>query len=224
MHPEARLKAREGYIPLPQWDLATIPDMYSWMVNGQPSPVGLSVWISQVRDPEPGEPPSQRIMLPRVVADGHSTRLQGNRCTIRFLGIDLVYHPGWAIEHPLEADGRAVRMWPYSGSSSTVSIAGLPAVSSRAITWATGLKVHFAPGMYKKSELTSTHDWNGLDARAGCPSRVHHRLKSPSTKGADGPLEGGPPPADSGSKVSGDRPAAGSVTGVGLNRQPVGVL
>lgn len=153
VHPEARQRARD-WIPLPRWNLTTIPsDIYSWMVNNQSPPVGLSVWISQVRDPEPGEPPSRQVLLPTVVADGCSTQFQGNRCAIRFLGIDLVYHPGWAIEHPLEADGRAVRMWPCSGSS-TVNIAGLPAVSRQAIAWATpGPEVHFAPGMYEEANL-----------------------------------------------------------------------
>lgn len=153
VHPEARQNAR-NWIPLPRWNLTTIPsDIYSWMVNNQPPPVGLSVWISHVRDPEPGEFPSQQVQLPTVVADGGSTQFQGNRCAILFLGIDLVYHPGWAIEHPLEADGWAVRMWPCSGSS-TVNIAGLPAVSRRAIAWATpGAEVHFAPGMYDEVNL-----------------------------------------------------------------------
>jgi hypothetical protein len=152
VHPEARQTARRA-IPLPRWNLTAIPsDMYSWMVKNQPPPVGLSVWISRVREPEPADPPTQQIVLPRIVVDGRSTQFQGSQRSIRFLGISLVYHPGWVIEHPLEVDGRAVRMWPYSGSS-TVSIAGLPTVSSQAITWATSPEIRFAPGMYEQANL-----------------------------------------------------------------------
>jgi hypothetical protein len=53
VHPEARQTARHK-ISLPRWNLTTIPgDMYSWMVNGQPPPVGLSVWISKVHVRKP---------------------------------------------------------------------------------------------------------------------------------------------------------------------------
>ncbi|MGH3963640.1 MAG: hypothetical protein ACRDRY_10355 [Pseudonocardiaceae bacterium] len=161
VHPEARQQARD-YIPLPRWNLTAIPsDMYSWMVNDQPPPVGLSVWISRVRDPQPGDPPSQQIALPTVVADGRSTQFQVNQCGIRLLGIDLVYHPGWSIKHPLEADGLAVRIWPHSGSN-TVNIVGLPAVSRQAIAWVPGPEARFAPGMYEEASLpplTAGMDW-----------------------------------------------------------------
>jgi hypothetical protein len=34
-----------------------------------------------------------------------------------FLDVELVYHPGWEIEHPLEVDGRAARLWPRDSSA-----------------------------------------------------------------------------------------------------------
>lgn len=166
VHPEARQKAR-AWIPLPRWNLTTIPtDIYSWMVNGQPPPAGLSVWISKVCD---DDRPSRQIALPTVIADGRLTQFQGNRCAFLFLGIDLVYHPGWAIEHPLEADGRAVRMWPHA-EGSTVDIAGLPAVGRQAVQFPPGPEVTFISGTYEEANLapiTAEIDWMMLSLVPG---------------------------------------------------------
>ncbi len=125
-HPERRQELRSDGTALSRWNLTTIPDdLYSWMVNDQSPPAGLSVWISRVRDLEPDDPPSQRIFLPRVIADDRTTQFHVRQLGIRFLNVALAYHPGWPIEHPLEADGRVVRVWTYGGSGA-VNIAALP--------------------------------------------------------------------------------------------------
>jgi len=161
-HPELRQESRSDSTALSGWNLTVIPDdLYSWMVNDQSPPAGLSVWISRVRDPEPDNPPSQRIFLPRVIADGRTIQFQVRQLGIRFLDVALAYHPGWPIEHPLEADGRVVRIWPYSGSGA-INVAALPVISRQAIAWTTGPAVHFAPGMYGEVNLpplTAGMDW-----------------------------------------------------------------
>ena len=162
VHPEVRQESTWGSIAPHRWNLTVIPDdLYSWMANDQPPPTNLSAWMSKVRDPEPDDPPSRRMFLPTVMADGRTTQFQVGQFGIRFLDIALVYHPGWPIEHPFEADGRAVRIWPYDKNGAFNSTR-LPVISRRAIAWTTGPEVHFAPGMYGKANLpplTDGMDW-----------------------------------------------------------------
>jgi hypothetical protein len=48
------------------------------------------------------------------------------------LHMTLVVHPGWDIAHPLEHDGRAVRLWPPSGA---IDLTVLPSLPRRTIAW-----------------------------------------------------------------------------------------
>lgn len=93
-----------------RWDLNDIPDdIYEWTVTSQPPPAGLSVWIAK----RAGDDPSPyRTPLPTIVADGQTTRFQAfshglDFLDAGFLDVDLVYHPGWQIEHPLVEEGGA---------------------------------------------------------------------------------------------------------------------
>lgn len=151
-HPAALYGSVPSVVIPQQWDLTMVPDdLYSWMVNDQPPPTGLSVWITRMRNSLPDDPAGHRIMLPTVIADGRTIQFQARRHGVQSLDVSLVYHPSWPIEHPLEADGQAVRMWPRSGGS--VNIAELPAVNPRTMAWATGPDVYFEPGVYGKTNL-----------------------------------------------------------------------
>jgi hypothetical protein len=43
-------------------------------------------------------------------SDPRSLQFRAKRAGVLFLDVSLVYHPGWEIEHPLEAAGRALRL------------------------------------------------------------------------------------------------------------------
>lgn len=53
-------------------------------------------------------------MLPTVAADGEEkvfrVHEQGVKVGTSFLQLTVVVHPGWEIDHPLEAAGRS--LWP----------------------------------------------------------------------------------------------------------------
>ena len=60
-----------------------------------------------------------------------------------------MYHPGWKIEHPLERDGRAARLWPRDGRR-VLDIGALPLLESRELSWARGPRLVFAPTTYRR--------------------------------------------------------------------------
>ena len=135
-----------------RWDLARIPDdLYSWTVHDGPVPNGLSVWVVR-EDRYPVQAVrTRRIPLPTVVADGRTMGFQDFRCSVRFLDVTLVYHPGWEIAHPLEAEGRAARLWPSHGQP--VNFESLVPVASRDTIWMEGPILTFAPGSFGAARL-----------------------------------------------------------------------
>ena len=134
-----------------RWRLEEVShDLYGWMVNGGPPPDGLSLWVAH-EERGGSTPQTRRIPLPTVEADGRVIAFQVFRCAVRFLDVTLAYHPGWEIDHPLEVEGRAARLWPLSARG--VDFAALPPVSPRDTVWAAGPRLHFAPGTYGSVEL-----------------------------------------------------------------------
>jgi hypothetical protein len=66
----------------------------------------------------------------------------------------VVFHPGWEINHPLEAAGRSLRLWPQHVGDS-IDFAALPASASNELRWVPGgFRVTFASGAYKHAERT----------------------------------------------------------------------
>lgn len=149
-HPRAE-SSMPGQSPQ-RWYLSQVPDdLYAWMITGGEPPPGLSLWAAR-EDPSltpPDEP--RRLPLPTVVADGQTMRFQAFRCSVRFLDVTLVYQPGWEIAHPLESEGRAVRLWPSAGSP--VDFRSLPPVAVRDTVWVEGPTLHFVSGYYGRAEL-----------------------------------------------------------------------
>jgi hypothetical protein len=119
------------------FDLDAIPeDLYGWMIGGDRPPEGLSVWIQRQDVSLPRAEETATLFLPEVVLGGVRTRFQAFRCGVRFLDVSVAYHPGWPIEHPLEADGRALRIWPPPPGG--CDLGSLPAVPERTFNWACG--------------------------------------------------------------------------------------
>lgn len=143
---------RDGQAPTKaSQDPETPDDLYTWMITELSPPAGLSIWLAvEDRDlPGPDEP--RHLPLPTVVADAHTTRFQAFRCSIRSLDVSLAYHPGWDIAHPMEGEGRAVRLWPPRHVP--VDLGSLPRVASRDTVWVDGPTLHFAPGSYDTERL-----------------------------------------------------------------------
>ena len=95
-----------------------------------------------------------RIPLPTITADGRTTRFQEFTSRLDLLDagvleVELVYHPGWEIDHPLERDGRAARLWPRDGRR-VVDIGALPVLESRELSWVRGPRLVFAPSTYRR--------------------------------------------------------------------------
>lgn len=144
-HPAAR-SSMPGPSPR-RWDLNHVPDdLYAWMITGAQPPMGLSLWIAREDRnlPQPVEP--RRLPIPTVVADGRTIGFQVFRCSLRWLDVTLAYHPGWQITQPLEAEDRALRLWPPR--EAPIDLGSLPPVPSRDTVWMEGPTLEFAPGCY----------------------------------------------------------------------------
>lgn len=148
-HPAAR--DSEPGIALPRWK-SVREDLWTWMVTGRRPPEGLSVWAIRRGDEASGSGSTRHISLPTVVADGHEVEFVCKRAGVLFLDISLAYHPGWPIEHPLEGEGRALRLWPRRPSESA-DFGALPEVGPREIAWMQGPRLHFFPGTFPSLDL-----------------------------------------------------------------------
>lgn len=64
--------------------------------------------------------------------------------TLEGICLTLVYHPGWTIEHPLTADGRA---WELLHRPPKGDLADLPLLPFNAINWCRPSSVALADGL-----------------------------------------------------------------------------
>ena len=141
-HSAARESAPE--VTPGRWDSGS-DDLYGWMVTNQPPPTGLSIWVTRRAEEGPEPAVTRHIPLPTVVADGRTIQFRAKRAGVQFLDVSLVYHPGWEIEHPLEAAGRALRLWPRVADAEA-DFASLPPVHSKDMGWLKGPTLYFLPG------------------------------------------------------------------------------
>jgi hypothetical protein len=148
-HPEARESDPE--VTPARWDLVS-DDLYSWMVTNQPSPAGLSIWITRRAEQGPQPAVTVHIPLPTVMAEGRKIQFRVKRAGVRFLDVSLAYHPGWEIEHPLEIGGRALRLWPREPQTEA-DFASLPPVYPKEMAWLKGPTLYFLPGALGSAEL-----------------------------------------------------------------------
>jgi len=93
------------------------PEWLDWMRDGSDPPDGLTLFVSRRslysgHERWPGS--MRRIGLPRSIRVGDRELRFVSRAfsCIRGLDCTLVWHPGWPIEHPLLADGKAAVLWP----------------------------------------------------------------------------------------------------------------
>jgi hypothetical protein len=92
------------------------PEWLSWMSEGRDPPCGFTVYVCR-RDPLSDRVPwtgrVHRIELPMsATVDDREVRYMKREIGIKGLDATGMWHPGWHIEHPLVAEGRAAALWP----------------------------------------------------------------------------------------------------------------
>ncbi|MCA0146732.1 hypothetical protein [Blastococcus sp. LR1] len=138
-----------------RWPEPAPPDFYRWTVTGGSPPEGLSLWIYRARSEteDLSWRNGRRLVLPTVRQDGRTMRFASHEVTLHGLTVTLAVHPGWPIDHPLEADGRAVRLWPRLVTDA-LDLSGFPLVPREdSIAWSRGLRVDLAPGALGSGRL-----------------------------------------------------------------------
>lgn len=128
--------------------LGTNEDLYSWTLTGEPPPTGLSLWASKTRAASEDDPEPQRVSLSTIVADGREVEFRAFQAGLVGISVTLVYHPGWPIDHPAEAGGAAVRMWPRPNPE-PVDLTCRSRISSRDPIWLAGPRLTFGDGTYE---------------------------------------------------------------------------
>jgi hypothetical protein len=121
--------------------------VWSWTVQDEDPPAGLSAWAFRHRQEGDGSEssPTARLELPRVVADDMDQQFYVHDLTLERINVSVVWHPGWPIEHPAAAAGEAMRLWPLAAGA---TIDRLPELHQRPIRWATGPVLRFLPDTY----------------------------------------------------------------------------
>lgn len=128
-------------------------DLWSWTVTGEDPPTGLSVWLWRRDDTQPPCGSPRRIPLPTVIDDSTTHHFQSHEFGIRHLQVAVAYHPGWPLNHPLEADGKAIRMWPPPDKPAPLDLGQLPEVPPQATVWTEGPTIRFKAGRYRSANL-----------------------------------------------------------------------
>lgn len=137
-----------------RWTTEERPDkrFYDWLINRSAPPEGLSVWLFRAdegRDELP--PPEYQMPLPDVRADGFTTEFVSFQLTFHGISVTVVVHPGWAIRHPLEEHGRALRLWPDPPPEGG-DLEALPVLPRNGVTWMS-CRVHLKPGVLSTPQL-----------------------------------------------------------------------
>lgn len=120
-------------------------DLWRWAAEGSEPPPDLSIWLSRVDASLDVSANEQReAHLPRVVTERGEVEVRMIERGIRSFNVVLVHHPGWRIEHPLEAEGVVARLWPPLDRA--IDVASLPALGSRAVKWVRGFELGMSEG------------------------------------------------------------------------------
>lgn len=140
---------RDGWVGAPE-------SLWAWTVDGAAPPDGLSLWVRRPTGVDLDVDKRHTIWLPTIVADGHETVFRAHTVGVRagtsFLELTVVFHPGWPIDHPLEADGQALRLWPRDVAD-PLDFATIPATGPNDLRWLQAHTIRFAPGAYPTEEL-----------------------------------------------------------------------
>lgn len=161
-HPKVRYSSPPVSAAAVRWTAAELPDrrFYDWLVDGRDPPEGLSLWLFRADEAQDDLPPPEyRMPLPDIRADGMATEFVCFQTTWHGVHATVVVHPGWAIRHPLEEGGRALRPWPDPPAEGA-DIGALPVLPRNSVVWMR-CRVGLLPAMLGSGELPPlTHGTN----------------------------------------------------------------
>lgn len=123
--------------------------LYGWMTHGEAPPCDISAWLLKV-DRTSVAPSTRHIPLPTVKADGRTYQCRVIQFGLGRSEVHLVHHPGWSIDHPLEAEQRAFRIWPPSHAR--LDPAELPAVPENDTRWLRGPTLFYSPNTFSRQK------------------------------------------------------------------------
>ena len=150
------------------------PEWMDWMRTGDTPPDAFSVYVTRrsVTSEQPWEGEKLRVIIPDVHVGNRSLHYMSRSFGIRALDVNIVWHPGWPIRHPLVEDGRATALWP---NPSTVDFGSLPEVHPDKFRFYPGIgPMQFSGEQFERVSQTPLHV--GMDPFAsffGDPTQPH---------------------------------------------------
>lgn len=130
--------------------------LYEWTINGTAPPDDISGWLLNVDRSTVAQSP-RHISLPSVQADGQTYRCRVMQFGLGPWEVHLVHHPGWSINHPLEAEGRAFRIWPPG--EARLDPMDIPSVPEGEVRWLVGPTLFYSPNTFwnmRRSPLSAS--------------------------------------------------------------------
>jgi hypothetical protein len=149
-HPRAEFQSAT---PRPRAWSSTPAEVFSWLINGQSPPAGLSMWAfrhDQKRSTSQQDSSAPWMAVPTVVADGVTTRFQVLDLTVALVNVTLVFHPSWPIAHVPASVGEVSQLWPLAADT---GLACLPVLSHRPLRWRVGPELRFFPGTFPDENM-----------------------------------------------------------------------
>jgi hypothetical protein len=120
--------------------------LYSWLVNDQPPPSGLSAW-GFLHDQSDGGPRRgevvPRLELPIVDTGQGQIPFVHLDLTLALVDFTLIYHPDWPIRYDPALDGRVQQLWPLPEG---LTIQALPRLTRRPLKFGPMPRLQFLPG------------------------------------------------------------------------------
>ena len=120
--------------------------LYSWLVNGESPPEGLSLWAfrhdqsGSMSHPVESAP---RLELPIVDTGTTQVPFVHLDLTLAFVNVVLIFHPDWPIAYLPALEGRVVQLWPLPEG---LAIHSLPKLEHRPLKLGPMPRVTFLPG------------------------------------------------------------------------------
>lgn len=153
-HPESQYSnPRIDHHRFARWSAAAPHEFYEWMVTRRPPPPGISLWLYRpANDDTSNRRSGPLVPLPVVTADGKIVEHKCLEVTLYGLCLTLVFHPGWEIDHPLEAGGHAIRLWPRATAARLDLTTLRPVSRAESVRWLR-CYIALAPGILGSGSL-----------------------------------------------------------------------
>ena len=133
------------------WDDPIEPDLYSWMVDGAAPPDYVSLWVQRPAGDSKIRSDTEYMPLPTVHAGAERYVSRHRQVGLGSLQFHVMVHPVWTVEHPLEATGQAIRLFPRESVDLDLNL--LQACDGSALHWSGGPTLGFDPEWFDPTTL-----------------------------------------------------------------------